>query len=281
MTRTKQSYFEIASSASPPRNDTPNGFNQRTSLDTFFQNIAALTSVSLGALLAAAVGISHRGLCALISFAAGTLLATTVFHIAPEALDGLSFPFLIAGLISGYLLFFLVSRYVFHVCPACAASHFDEQTAAAFRNIALLLVIALGIHCVMDGIAMALGGGLDEKVDRSIFLAITIHKFPEGLALCALLIKARMDRMKALLLTLAVESLTPVGWFLGVLLMQGFEVGAWFYFLLAHIGGGFIYLALHALLNESREHSPGYVIFFFALGVGTIGFSHWMPVRGH
>ena len=250
-------------------------------METFFQNIAALASVILGASLAVTVGVSHRGLCALISLAAGTLFATTLFNIIPEALSQLSWLPLLGGLASGYLLFFLISRYVFHVCPACAASHFDEQLASAFRSIAFLLVIALGIHCVMDGIAMALGGGLEERVDRSIFLAITIHKFPEGLALCALLIKARMERAKALLVTLAIESFTPVGWVLGVLLMRGFEPGAWFYFAFAHVGGGFIYLALHALLNESREHSPGYVIFFFALGLGTIGLSHWIPVRVH
>ena len=82
--------------------------------------------------MAASVGVSHRHLCALISFAAGTLVATTFIHIIPESLSILSLPAIALALLSGYGLFFLIGRHVFHVCPACAASHFDEHTAADF-----------------------------------------------------------------------------------------------------------------------------------------------------
>lgn len=241
------------------------------------QNIVALASAGLGGFFAISVGVSHRRLCALISFAAGTLLGTTFLHIVPEALKAVPFLTALLALVSGYLLFYLISRFVFHVCPACAATHFDEQTASAFKNIALLLIIALGIHCTMDGIALALGGELEGRVDRSIFLAIAIHKFPEGLALAALLVKSGFERMKSLGLTMAIEALTLLGWILGLLALQGFAVNRWFYLTLVHIGGGFIYLALHALLNESEEHSPRYVILFFLIGFVGIGLTNLIP----
>jgi zinc transporter ZupT len=44
------------------------------------------------------------------------------------------------------------------------------------------------------------------------------------------------------------------------------ETGPWLQLILVHIGGGFIYLSLHATLNESREHSARWVVFFFLLG---------------
>ena len=241
------------------------------------QNIVALASAGLGGFFAIAVGVSHRRLCALISFAAGTLLGTTLLHIVPEALRAIPFIAVALALASGYLLFFLISRFLFHVCPACAATHFDEQTASAFKNIAWLLVVALGIHCTMDGIALALGGELGGKVDRSIFLAIAIHKFPEGLALAALLVKAGFDRMKSLLMTAGIEALTFLGWVLGLFSLKGFAMEGWFYLALVHIGGGFIYLALHALLNESEEHSPRYVILFFLIGFILIGLTNLIP----
>jgi zinc transporter ZupT len=244
---------------------------------TLFQNVIALLSAGSGAFLAVTLGVSHRHLCALISFAAGTLVATTFFHIVPEAARTLPLIPILLALISGYLLFYFISRSLFHVCPACAASHLDEQTAAQFKSIALLLIIAFGIHCAMDGIALALGGELVKKVDRALFLTITFHKFPEGLALSALLMKAGFSRVKALLATLALETSTLVGWILGLFSVLGTEEGSWFYLMLVHIGGGFIYLGLHALLNESKEHSPRYTIFFFLIGMAAIGLTSLIP----
>lgn len=238
---------------------------------TLAQNFIALLSAGLGALLATTVGVSHRRLCALISFAAGTLTAAAFFHILPETVPFLSWPLALLAFASGYFLFFLVSRFIFHVCPACAASHFDEQTSARLDRLAFLLVTAFGVHCAMDGLAIALGGELAQKVDRSIFLAVTVHKFPEGLALSALLMKSGFKKFRALFLTVALEALTFFGWFAGLYLLEGYRLGAWFYFLLGHVGGGFFYLALHAVWGESREHAPRYVLFFFLAGIAIVG----------
>ena len=245
---------------------------------TFTQNVIALVSAGLGALLAITFGVSHRNLCALISFAAGTLFATTVIHIIPEASASLPLIAVLLALASGYFLFYFLSRFVFHVCPACAASHFDEQTAANFRSVALLLAVALGIHCIMDGIAIALGEELARRANWSIFLTITVHKFPEGLALGALLLKSGFNRARSLFVTSALESLTLLGWVLGSFLLQGIPVGSWFYLGLLHIGGGFVYLALHAVFNESKEHSSRYILFLFLLGIALVSLTNLIPL---
>ncbi len=247
-------------------------------MPTFIQNCVALLSAVMGSLLAISVGVSHRHLCALISFAAGTLIATTFIHILPEAMAILSLPVLLLALFSGYGLFFLISRYVFHVCPACAASHFDEHTASELKSMALLLAAALGIHSTMDGVAIAVGHEMNRVTDLSIFMTITIHKFPEGLALCALLLKAGFDRLKSVGLTLWLESSTLLGWALGTFLVTGTEEKKWFQWILVHIGGGFIYLGLHAVLNESQEHSPRFILFFFLAGILTISLT--LALRG-
>lgn len=246
-------------------------------LVTFLQNVIVLLSAASGALIAVWVGVSHQHLCALISFAAGTLFATTFLHIIPETLSVL--PLLALGIAfsSGYGAFFVISRYIFHVCPACSASHFDEHAADEFRSMAVLLAIALGLHSTMDGIAIAVGRELGDKADLSIWITITIHKLPEGLALCALLLRAGYGKTKSILLTLGLESSTLLGWVLGALLLTGFEESKWFYGLMVHIGGGFIYLALHAVLNESRKHSPRFILFFFLVGVALISLTRWIP----
>src|SRR5208283_105357 len=81
-----------------------------------------------GGALGATLGTSHQRLCALISLGAGTLLGVTVFAILPESFEALHWWGIFLAVGSGYAVFFVISKYVYHICPACAASHFDEAT---------------------------------------------------------------------------------------------------------------------------------------------------------
>lgn len=235
---------------------------------TLGQSLAAFLSAILGAVLAVSIGVSHRQLCILISIAAGTLLSVTVFHIIPEAWHAGIAPLSIGvSLLSGYLLFHFISRYVSHVCPACSASHFEHHHKdSKFRNFFFLMAVALTIHSLMDGVAIALVPEISAEGDRSIFLTLAIHKLPEGLALCALLMKAGHAKQKAFLLTLLFEFTTVIGWALGIYFLQNRLSGEWIDFAMLHIAGGFVYLALHAVINEARDHSPRLVVVFFLIG---------------
>lgn len=234
---------------------------------TLAQSLAAFVSAGLGAVLAISIGVSHRQLCALISFAAGALLAAPFFHILPEAWEaGMGFGPLAIALLSGYGLFYFLSRYVSHVCPACAASHFEKKFESKFNHVFFLLAIALTIHSTMDGIAIAISPALAAVTDHSIFFTVAIHKLPEGLALCALLLRAGYEKAKALITTFMFESSTIGGWALGYFFAQKELANEWLNLGMVHIAGGFVYLALHAAVNEARDHSPRFILIFFFIG---------------
>jgi len=225
-----------------------------------------------GGLLSARAGVSHRRLCGLISLAAGTLFGVTLFSILPESLHEMrGGPFLVA-VASGYLVFGLLTRYVFHVCPACAASHFDEALTHRFSEIAAGLVIALAVHSTMDGLALAAGhrahGGAGP-LDWSVLVAVCVHKVPEGLALGALLLGAGFPRARVLVWVAAVEATTLLGAVLGLWGLR--HVNEWWIAaVLAHAGGGFLYLAAHAVLGELLKHGKTMVLGGFAAGVALI-----------
>ena len=232
-------------------------------------------SAGLGAVLAVSIGVSHKQLCALISFAAGTLLAASCFHIIPEALhSGLSWASILLSLASGYGLFFLLSRYVSHVCPACSASHFEHSSPSKVNNVLLMLAIALTIHSLMDGMAISLSSETNGHSDHSVFFTIAIHKLPEGLALCALLLKAGYDKSKALVRTLLFESSTVAGWGIGYWMLKHNLSAGWMDLVMVHIAGGFVYLAVHATVNEARDHSPKLILIFFFLGFVFMSLVH-------
>lgn len=219
--------------------------------------------------LSALVARTHKRLCAFISLGGGTLLGVAVCGILPECLGSLQWWQLLIGAGSGYLLFAIVSRYVFHICPACAASHFDEATTHRLAEFALAMMVALAIHCTVDGLALAVGHEETAAVDMSVTFAICVHKFPEGLALGALLLGGGFQRKQMLWLVAAVESTTILGGILGWFVFQNVST-VWLGLALANAGGGFFYLALHAMLGEIFRHHKALVLGNFAAGFGVI-----------
>ena len=230
--------------------------------------IAFLLAVA-GGVVSAMVGVSHRRLCGLISLAAGTLLGVTLFSILPEAAHSMKWWELLVALASGYAVFYFVSKYVFHVCPACAASHFDEATTHRFGEIASALIVALGLHSTLDGLAIAAGHEAHGGTDATILLAICVHKVPEGLALGALLLGAGYRRMTAAFWVAAVEATTILGGVAGLLWLRQ-ATPFWLDAVLAHAGGGFVFLATHAVLGEMLKHGKTTVLTNFAVGVAAI-----------
>jgi len=233
-----------------------------------------------GGVLGATLGTSHRRLCALISVGAGSLLGVTVFAILPETIrtkEGLQWWQLALGLVSGYGVFALVSKYIFHVCPACAASHFDEATTHRFSEIASAMMLALAIHCTVDGLAMAAGGETSggeaagsHATGFSIILAVCVHKIPEGLALGALLLGAGLSRRKIIYYVMSVEATTLLGGAAGFILFPNAS-HLWINLALAHAGGGFLFLATHAVLGEIIKEHKALVLGSFGAGFALIG----------
>lgn len=245
-------------------------------LSIIYVVLAFVLAVGGGA-LGASLGTSHHRLCALISLGAGTLLGVTVFAIVPESLEALRWWGVLLAMGSGYALFFFISKYVFHVCPACAASHFDEAATHRFSEIASVMMLALAVHCIADGMALAAGHEAEAShtpggrvLDFSLVLAVCVHKVPEGLALGALLLGAGFNRAQTLIRVAAVESTTLLGGVLGWAFLHNLSA-FWLDATVAHVGGGFLFLALHAVLGEILKHHKALVLTNFFIGFGGIG----------
>src|SRR5213595_2492604 len=240
--------------------------------NTLWQVIAAYIFALAGGSISASLRLKHRPLCALISFAAGTLLGVTIFAILPESFGACPWWAGLLALITGYAIFFFISKHVHHVCPACAASHFDADATRHFSEIATALIVALAIHSTTDGLALGIQGEIPATgaTQWSLFSALCIHKIPEGLALGSLLIGAGLQRGPALGWVAAVEATTVLGGMIGFFLLASTST-FWLSLFMAHVGGGFLYLAAHAVLGEMLKHGKGLVLKSFSLGVGLIG----------
>src|SRR5881628_1960502 len=239
--------------------------------NALWQVVAAYVfALAVGA-VSTSLRLEHKPLCALISFAAGTLLGVTLFAILPESLGACPWWGVILGLATGYALFFFISKHVHHVCPACAASHFDADATRHFSEIATALMIALAIHSTTDGLALGIQGETPamDATKWSLFSALCIHKVPEGLALGSLLIGAGLRRAAALGWVAAVEATTLLGGVIGIFFLTKVST-FWLGLIMAHVGGGFFYLATHAVLGEMLKHGKKLVLTSFSVGVALI-----------
>src|SRR5215467_13285470 len=239
--------------------------------NTLWQVVAAYIFAVAGGSISASLRFEHKPLCALISFAAGTLLGVTLFAIFPESFGACPWWAVWLALITGYALFFVISKHVHHVCPACAASHFDADATRHFSEIATGLIIALAIHSTTDGVALGIQqeAPSTDATKWSLFSALCIHKVPEGLALGSLLIGAGLRRSTALGWVAAVEATTLIGGIIGYYFLTGIST-FWLSLIMAHVGGGFFYLATHAVLGEMLKHGKKLVLTSFSVGVALI-----------
>ena len=239
--------------------------------NALWQVVAAYVFALAGGAVSTSLRLEHKPLCALISFAAGTLLGVTLFAILPESLGACPWWGVILGLATGYALFFFISKHVHHVCPACAASHFDADATRHFSEIATALIIALAIHSTTDGLALGIQGEIPamDATKWSLFSALCIHKVPEGLALGSLLIGAGLHRSAALGWVTAVEATTLLGGVIGYFFLANIST-FWLGLIMAHVGGGFFYLAAHAVLGEMLKHGKALVLTSFLVGVALI-----------
>ena len=229
------------------------------------QIVVAFLVAVFGGVLSALIARTREKLYVLVSLGAGTLLGVAVFGIVPECLASIRWWQFILAAATGYGLFAIIGKYVFHVCPACAASQCDEALAHHFNEIAVPMMFALAIHCWADGLALTAGNEGPGTLGFSITLAICVHKLPEGLALGALLLGAGIPRGRMLWSVVAAQSTTILGGVAGWLVLRQVPE-FWVALVLAHAGGGFFYLATHAIIGEILKHYKRLVLISFSSG---------------
>jgi zinc transporter ZupT len=251
-------------------------------LQAAFLHPAAATLFAFGGVLLGVVlrKIALHRLTLLIAASMGILLAVALFDVLPEAKQSLTWPALVLAVASGYLLLWGIARYVYHVCPACAVNDL-EQPDLHLAQTARMLMAALGLHCTMDGLGIALGDSVLGHPDLGIVTGISMHKIPEGLALILLLLGAGIERRKAITWALGVESMTIVGGVLGFYLGNSLST-VWLGILFAHVAGGFFYMIASAVRGVLGQHSdkPRYAQHALASGLSFLSSAAFLGFFG-
>src|ERR1700677_1749531 len=220
--------------------------------------IAALADVAGGAVAVPARGV-ERSLRYFVALGAGFLMATAVIELAPESLK-LSprlGPILI---MAGYCVVHLLEHTI------NAHFHFGEEThhgEFVSRHTSNSVMAGLSVHALFDGVAIGSGFVVSRWLGVLIFLAILLHKGPEGFTMASVMLASGRSRAVGFSAAVALAAATLAG----LLVIE--VVPSWLPYGLPISAGVALYVAATDLVPEvNREPGIRMALVFFA-GVGA------------
>ncbi len=125
----------------------------------------------------------------LIALGAGFILAAVFLEAVPEiALQwGEKMPVAMGWLVAGYLLVQLMEHTI------APHFHFGEETHTEEmrrKGAATAAVLALSIHAFFDGVAIASGLLTNFRLGVMLFIAVLLHKIPEGVTVASIILSS-------------------------------------------------------------------------------------------
>ncbi|MBS1790889.1 MAG: ZIP family metal transporter [Acidobacteria bacterium] len=144
-----------------------------------FGMLAAAGNLFGGFLLARLHDLEKLRLKQMIALGAGFILAAVLLEVVPETSQhwGNDMPVAMGWMVAGYMLVQLMEHTI------APHFHFGEEIhpeEMQRRGAATAAVIALSIHAFFDGVAIASGLLTDFRLGLVLFIAVLLHKIPEG-----------------------------------------------------------------------------------------------------
>jgi zinc and cadmium transporter len=198
---------------------------------------------------------SLRALDALLSFAAGFLISVSLLDLLP---DSIAYAGSVAPLIA--LGAFVLVHLTQHTLGR--HFHFGEETHDVSELVSNSALVGLLMHTFVDGVAVASGLRVGMGLGALVFIAVLLHKFPEGLAISSLFLAAGARRSRAVLAAGALGASTLIG----VVLTDQLP-------LLRHYGlavsaGVTLYVAASNLVPELQDRPGARIPLSFVAGCG-------------
>jgi zinc transporter ZupT len=133
---------------------------------------------------------SLRVIEACLAFGAGFMLAVALLGVIPQVLDGS--PAAALYILFGYLAVHL-AQHVF-----TPHFHFGEETHRVSPSAGISAVLGLTLHTFFDGVAIAGGFLVSSRLGILLFLAVLLHKLPEGVTIASVMVAGGQTRAQAM-----------------------------------------------------------------------------------
>src|SRR6266496_3895554 len=213
--------------------------------------LALGTAASLANLIGGWIISSRREvrkpvLNSLISLGAGFMLAAAILEVVPRSIH--VNPSASVIILAGYLFVHLVEHTI------STHFHFGEETHGEqmmHARVAYSALSGLVLHTFFDGALIAAGFWISMRLGVLLFLAIILHKIPEGFTAASIMRASGRGKAAANLATMAISLSTLAG-----VLSMSFSQSIVLY-VLPFSAGVTLYVAASDLIPEVNQQAGG------------------------
>ena len=190
-----------------------------------------------------------------VALGAGFMMAAAFLEMVPESFR-LSMRWAPALVLAGYCAIHLLEHTITPHFHFGEETHHDEFISQHTGN---SVVAGLAVHALFDGVAIGSGFVISNWLGWIIFLAVFLHKAPEGFTVASIMLASGRSRRIALYSAILLASATLAG-VLAINLLPGWVRGG-----LPLSAGVAIYVAATDLVPEvNREPGIRMALVFFA-----------------
>jgi ZIP family zinc transporter len=193
--------------------------------------------------------LEEKQLDMFLGFAAGVMLAATMFSLIIPSIEIGGIPITVLGIIAGALAIDLMDKFSPH-------EHFlkghEGPELARLKRI-WLFVIAIALHNFPEGMAVGVsfGGGMIAN-GITVAVAIGLQNIPEGTATAFSLLKANYSKKQSFFWTSLTGLVEPIGGLIGASLVVFIQPALPFF--LSFAGGAMLYVISDEIIPETHSH---------------------------
>lgn len=192
-----------------------------------------------------------------LALGAGYMLAVALVEVIPESIK-------ITG--EHALLYVLAGFFLVHLFEHILARHFHfgEEThteEVRHHHVRATVLLGLAIHTFFDGVAIGAGFLVSTWLGMVIFLAVFLHKLPEGFTVASMILASGQSKKNAV----RAAGLLGAATLLGVLLTV--QLQGQLRYALPISGGVTLYVAATDLLPEVNREPGWRMAFLVSVGV--------------
>ncbi len=183
---------------------------------------------------------TNRSVSFLLGFAGGIMFAIVAVDLFPEAVDHSNFVVASMGLLLGFLILDLLSKF------------FSKYIRAEeYIQTGILLGVGIALHNFPEGLAIGAGYVATIELGWGLALVMALHNFPEGLSMATPMNIGGWSSTKIFIATLLPGIPMGLGAFCGSII--GHVSPIFLAITLGFAGGAMLYLTIFELLPSSYQ----------------------------
>lgn len=235
--------------------------------------IAGLSTLVGAAVVTISGSTSRRLLAGALGLAAGVMISACFLDLFPEAQEYFHHAvenehsavlYSVLFMLVGIIIAALSEKLIPHACGHNHAhdhthhhhkgDECEEECEDDVRRVGIVSMLSISLHNFPEGIALFVAGYEDTTLGIALALAVVLHNIPGGIAIAAPVYYSTRSRAKSLVYALVPSLIQPLGALLAALVlkqvMNEFIMGAMF----ALVAGFMLFMALTELLPSSRNY---------------------------